>query len=676
MRVLKSLGISLWKEWRDQRAIVIGIFVSLPVLTGLAFWAFGGRLLASKVETQFRIFLPVALGLVFFAVAADLVAGEKRRETLDFLRRLPGGLTRSFAVKWFFLLALGLAVLIGQALLLALAWRVMAWTGADGGQDGIRISRDVLAHLGAFPLGTFWQLALVGLVLPSWAFVVSTWLGRSGAAAIASLLVLAAVLAPWAFLVFRYPWFLPFGPADVPALTATFVAVAVLVSGVSYLGGLRFRGAVWKPALWGLLTAFVLTGAGYAYARVELRRWTDFDSSDPDLFIQSALVAEGGRKIYLNVSNGRPVAWGSQGRDRFIRASRFSMAWIFDVQTGEVVREATEGHRRFLPVPAEASSRGAGLQALAPHGILLLGQSDPTGLHDVRWIDAATGETIDIFDDPWTRSPAIDAALREDARRHGYHVDARGRRVWIRDWRLEREGELPPLADRVHVVPQTLRHWSNRTPCGWTWSETVYSAARKFVRSGWSSLDAETGEVIDRPGRVAPIDRSLALKFRERARRLVDLQTEADRGPARHPPLSFLGVVGERRVLGTYRCADGHGELRIWDPVSGETRLLKADVGLGADATGFALCGRASDGRYLLFATHRKAGKRHVWIGVMDSEARILHTIASIPETLGARASIRPLVLEDDGALVAIEGNHRFVRLGRAPDQRGVVFPR
>ena len=84
----------LWKEWRDHRAVILGICALLPPVV------FAAILLVPKGLFA----LPTAgaaagLAIAALALGADLVPDEVRRGTISFLRRLPDGLGAVFAAK-------------------------------------------------------------------------------------------------------------------------------------------------------------------------------------------------------------------------------------------------------------------------------------------------------------------------------------------------------------------------------------------------------------------------------------------------------------------------------------------------------------------------------------------------------------------------------------------------
>ena len=100
---MKSFGLHLWKEWRDNRVVVLGFLVAVPVLLVLAGLALPDGVVSSPVFASVATFAGLGIGVV--SLGGDLVPSEARRNTLRFLLRLPGGLGPSFLAKTIFLAA-------------------------------------------------------------------------------------------------------------------------------------------------------------------------------------------------------------------------------------------------------------------------------------------------------------------------------------------------------------------------------------------------------------------------------------------------------------------------------------------------------------------------------------------------------------------------------------------
>ena len=152
---MRTLRAYLWKEWRDQRSIVLGFLLAIPIpLTVLAF------VLPPKMSGHPVYATIVGLGAIAIAALAlgsELVPGEALRGTLGFLRRLPAGLATPLAAK---LIVYGATVVLFGAYAFLLA-------GVLGGNPGV-FSDEALP----FPL----PLALPFVLL--WIFAASCWIPR------------------------------------------------------------------------------------------------------------------------------------------------------------------------------------------------------------------------------------------------------------------------------------------------------------------------------------------------------------------------------------------------------------------------------------------------------------------------------------------------------------------
>ena len=96
-KALRIVRAHVRKDCRDHRAVLIGVAVAIPVLTFLACWAVAEDV--SRIADATRVFLGGACALTVLALSTELFAGEFRRDTIGFLRRIPGGLTAALASK-------------------------------------------------------------------------------------------------------------------------------------------------------------------------------------------------------------------------------------------------------------------------------------------------------------------------------------------------------------------------------------------------------------------------------------------------------------------------------------------------------------------------------------------------------------------------------------------------
>jgi hypothetical protein len=174
---MSVLGTYLWKEWRDHRPVVLAMLVAVPLLDAIAAWSLPSRLFAGP---GFAALSGIAsLAIAFFALS-DLAPGEKRRDHLRFLARMPAGVLTAFRGKAaFFAVVLAGAVSWGW-----LGGAVASWCAA-----------------GVWPAVAVEPLIPGALaVVLAWAFALSCALPRGilGLPAAVFLFgLLAAPLVPW-----------------------------------------------------------------------------------------------------------------------------------------------------------------------------------------------------------------------------------------------------------------------------------------------------------------------------------------------------------------------------------------------------------------------------------------------------------------------------------------------
>ena len=677
MSWLNGLRLALWKEWRDHRAMLIALFIALPALTALGFWAFGDRLGGASLRTQALIIVPIALGLVLFAIAGDLVAGEHRRGTMDVLRRVPGARTQAFAAKWLMLCM----TMVGATLWLAFSW-LLAWNVmAEAEQAG-----SLEFMLGAFPSGPFWELFWLGTVVCSWAFVVAHWLARSGAAAIASVLVLGMLLAPVAWIFWTHPYFMPFGPTHAPMIALALIAAAMGVSALSWFAGLRFHGASWKPGLLGLAAVVGLSGVAYAYTSHELDTWTEVDPQHEAFRIRNAIVSPNGKRLYLNVNRGepwyagQPVHGGTLSRwEWFEKRGTPIQAWIVNLETGEVMRDATAGQHTFTRTVSGGYTWSLPHKVVSPAGLVGRAFFDRKETKEVRWLDADTGEVIATLAPDLTSGP-VEAARRDDLRRFASRLDRQGRRTWLRNGEVEREGQELALPPRP-----TKRIWALHdieVPGGWL-------VFKPHEQRGWirSFLDLETGSAREiepeewrsntllylAGGRVLRMTR---LKGQSPTMTICDATTGAVLQEARNSPPHQFGPVGRDRVLCARQTSPRNYDLHVWSPMTGESEPVRWSHPMPTENVNYQIRARLPDGRYLLEL--REPPQSHdpadYWMAYAALDSRTSEAeVLMVARHRDHRA--QPLVVEEEGSLMVIEAERRIVRY-RDPSTREIVWPK
>lgn len=314
----------LWKEWRDHRAVVLGVVALLPPVL------FAAMLLIPEGTVA----LPTAgaaTGLVIAALAlgADLVPGEIRRGTIMFLRRLPGGLGPIFLAK---------AVLLLGALVLS-------------GALGFGAANLAQRVAGRPALALDWTYAPEAFAVVLWIFAVAMWLPRGELAVPATALCLGAFVLPMHLLLEANPGLrLPVSTLSVGRWA--LVPAALLVAWLSFRGR-RFGGA-WGSAWRGLLITLVLFTPAWGYVANRVGDWRHFDPRDPQCRLSWGYVGVGGRYAFLNGSCGGPNhailvdlrdgTWSMIGtpRDEFRVGAA---AWLAPVSVVAHVDEGTQDTR-------------------------------------------------------------------------------------------------------------------------------------------------------------------------------------------------------------------------------------------------------------------------------------------------------------------------------------------
>jgi hypothetical protein len=362
---LSPVRAHLWKEWREQRALLGWAVLALAAL------ALGGGLCAPSrlVPNDIAVwFVIAALGIGFVGLAGDLVPGEARRAQLGLLVRTPGALRASFIAK-LAVLGLGIAVLVvaGTALGMLCRWL------ADLGERMPRT--DSLGHA---PAVIPWIVGGVAVTAP-WAFAVSCWLSRGASVLPATALTLAAVVGPPLLVGLAHSG--PVGAAELATGVVLLFAGGVLAAWLSFVRGLRFgkhRGA----ALGGALAALVFVVPGWLWSGHAAWRWHHVDPNGRDVAIGTALLGGDGGVAFVGLNRQWP--------------SRDGPAYMLAV-------DLATGHWRQLG-DAQAWPYGIGMLArcefltglAAPQPWVVRWQLDSRGQHAVRagLLDGATGEVV------------------------------------------------------------------------------------------------------------------------------------------------------------------------------------------------------------------------------------------------------------------------------------------
>jgi len=275
---MSHLPLYLWKEWRDQRAALLGLAIALPALVAVGALAAPG-------------FLDVSAGAgmltAVLVVGADLIPGELRRSKLRFLERMPAGLGTAFAAK----LAMFVACVLGAAVF------------------GGALARLALLVLGerSLPFDAHAaRLLLPALGCALWTFAVSAWVPRSALAFPTAVVAIAALCWPGWLFYQEHSWFEPY-EWEPKAFFAVCALGACVAAWVSFVFGYMAGGSPGRAARRGLAVSVLLLSPAWTWAGVRLHRTTTIDPGAADFWITSCMLGEEARWAFVNAKRARNV---------------------------------------------------------------------------------------------------------------------------------------------------------------------------------------------------------------------------------------------------------------------------------------------------------------------------------------------------------------------------------
>lgn len=683
----------LYKEWRDQRAIILGILIAIPGLTALAYVGFGEHLGGARLEMVGLTFLAIAVGLVVFAIAGDLFAGENRRGTIHALRRLPGGLGSSFLAKLTVLTVVILAVVALQGLSLAVAEHLNAGRLAGVGisdyhRNGATRAMTVWDQLRSFPTSPLWLAGLGMGVLGLWTLLVSSWMGRSGVASIGAIVLLGALATPFAWLFKEHPWFFP-GPLRLAASIATVAALVALAAlALSFLRGQRYAGRPFRPFLLGFGVLLVALGGGYAYAQQSLDDWVSFGPGVEDFRIHHAHMGADGRYLYINVARGtlwdneRPVSHHRHDSDPWaFQRGTPSQAWVVDLHAGAWRALDDRKVRYFLEVP---ECQGVyGMQALDPVEALVCYDLDDPEQPGLQWWDAraAEGGRTTAFGVRDARSLAL---VRRQLAADTWLRNAWGKRVWLRDETIEREDSVVSLGDGL--LARDLRNRSlgmlRPVPGGWFGYDMknggayvildaltgVQTRVHKLPRTSgyWHSGVLSTTHMLIREtlqpaldARGGPITRVRVMAFAD-----PEAHVAAKNEPAR------IGTVLAEDLVFAERGPETARTLHLWNPRTGADREIPWTGAALQDIRQASVLGRTGDGRAWIHLRTGKAGASRFAAAVLDAKLEGLRVVR--PWT---RDNDVVIALMPDDSVVVLRAGRSVVRI-QPGGRETTLFPK
>ena len=677
----------LWKEWREHRMVLACLAGAIPLFSALAFVALGEGLTFPAANA----FPGVAVGLAFLAVGLDLFGGEVRRGTHALLLRTPGAFPVAFAGKFVFLLlcCAGAVALeeASRALLTAATGlpRTEAWV-----QDRTDMAGEPIRHLEPV-LNSPWQglpPALVGALaaLAAGSFVVlaSCAVPRAAVTAPVGVGSLALLAAPFAYFQYRAPWFYVVRRGDLVLGLIGVAVLGLLALALAYGRGRRFLGRTWAAALSGFGLAAAVAAGSYAAAGVAHVRWMDVRPDLPDFHIARGVVGSGGRYVYLNVHRG--AEWSAEWNsvDRVADGTRDPgtpvLPWIVDLRDGSWRMAGDLGRVLQRPIRLTPQWHAGHAEPLAWVVCSWSPWFEPSWTE--TWIDARTGEARATYGPPKTPRHT-QGWIRDNFRATSPVRDSSGRRVWIFEGRLEREGETLVDDPDAEWVPEQ-RFAFRPCPGGWIGTGNSFSSSAHF-------LDADTGETrtIAAPPMGFTNLRILGPLHYLRAERvpgtakpaawrwlLGEISSGRERAVGEDLPYGgFVGVVDREIALVRVPRGDDGDQFLLWEPATDRRTPVRFSV--APDRPVRRVYGwpePRSDGTWLLelgdqwVPLSAPASRAWALIDPAHAEIRVLS-----PWSEGRYA---PLAVDDDGSLVAIEDGKRVVRFGPEPEKRTVVFPR
>jgi len=275
---MRTFGRYLWKEWRDQRVVVMGFLLAIPALIALVAATLPDKVVSDKAFATVTAF--GCLAIAALALACEIVPSESRRKTMRFLARMPSGFAPAFRAK-------ACVVLLGLALFPLYGWAIAAMFGSAEYDP-------VLAR---------WMPHAVVFAL--WCFAISSWLPRGALALPATALVLGALFFPIYLVWTSNPHLKPVRGAESWMLWI-LGAGSLVVACWSAVAGRRFDrgpcGSAWR----GLAGAAVLFMPGWAYSAVEAYDFhRNVDPASAHWRIESGYLGEGKRYVFLNSTMAR-----------------------------------------------------------------------------------------------------------------------------------------------------------------------------------------------------------------------------------------------------------------------------------------------------------------------------------------------------------------------------------
>lgn len=406
------LSTHLWKEWREQRGLLLTLMGLLVVLAGAAALLLTQQELLPAPSWLMRT--GAAVGVV--VLSSELVPGELRRGQLGWMLRLPSALRSAFVAKFVVLFA-GTAVLAGSGAAFGSAVESMLF--------GPSWVSELSEHDYFVTLGPLFAFA-------PWAFAVSCWMPRSMLVVPAALLLLAPIVLPLALLARERSGLAPL------VIGSTWSAVyfggaGIVLAWLSFCRGLpRGRRSLVPTSMAMLL---LLAPLGVA-AGQRLYAWHHVDPKRETVEIHAAYLGAGGRLLFVDLQDRMR---GNEGPYHTL---------VVDMETGT--------WRRHGDVMGSFQGSGAldgrefACGTVGPQELLVRYQATIDGkraLPPATIVDGRTGETLGAVGLAQTDAE-LQRRVRESRMATALLRDAAGRRVFFAQgtwYRESADGGTQPL---------------------------------------------------------------------------------------------------------------------------------------------------------------------------------------------------------------------------------------
>jgi|GEM_PF-6045793 len=664
---MRRLLVWTWKEAREHAARVRLLLVSIPVLTMLGAMIFREELQAGGSTGELTAASFIAWGLVLHAlvVASGLFASDVDGGQPLPAQRLPGAMGTALGAKALLYMSTALAAFVVAALCVAgalwlmgqpeRAWEVLTPWRTDQGE----FTR---------------CCALEALVFGVAVALSSVCLRNPGAAVALGAILWAIPGGAIAYACIEHRYLFPCHPQQLGVLALIVLGILAFALVLTWLLCRRRIGAPWRSAVTALALCLGLGGVGALHAAGSVRDYLDLQPHEAGWRISVACVGIDGRLAFTQVDrvhHAWPARLAGHGRSGW---SSLSEARIIDLEGGTWRRVGRPG-AQLTNLPVDFYMRGYAAPFLAARHVTYWEQFGLNEPAELFWLDGRSGALAHQHLEPWPddRSRPLAQGLLRDL---STVRDSKGRRTWLWDGFLHREGSDDPVG--VPAAAPALRAFPmDAIPGGWALRHRQGS----MPKTAFPVVEAETGRVRSVPAREW--SRAFLLSpgvvlYEERRPKVETRWTVLDLDSGRETPAlgqvhQACSTLQDGRVVGTREDGDATAFV-IWDPRTGAVSDLRSNAPLeGSGWARFTL----PDTKGRLIA---KVGDRR------EDRERGESTLVLVDP---ARVEVRPLLkpatdvdpydvfaIDDDGSVLIVEEGRRIARLGPALGQRVVLFPR